>query len=323
MDDVRKHTEGSTFRRSVRGIKVKYLWTWLADQVGQPGWFRRFFVKGNAWGAFSIHSHFKRSDGKPKTHFPQRAQAQKSADKLRERIGVPFTVYKCLFCDGWHVVKDSSAEGERKVPTQDELLQSFSYRTAVVPEELDVARVMATGVPDLAQTYGGFRGRTLSSSRQMHAWSEMMESGINQVIDLRADYASDFYRDLCGRSGITYFHYPVAYDPDSVRQMVDDFPTLCRMIDKGRFYIACAQGLHRTDIALCLYWVFHGADKGLAPTPLRGYRRDKGMNADKIMRILNAVYKKMTERNGEPPMPEDVFKQRKEVIHEQNRAGAA
>ena len=313
--DGQNHTGSRTFRRSLREIKLRYLWTWLADQLGQSGWFRRFFVKGNAWGAFSIYSHIKRSDGKPKTHYPLRAQAQKAANKLSDGIGVPFTVYKCLFCDGWHVVKDSSAEGERKVPTQDELLKSFSYQIVDVPKELDVARVMSTGVPDLAQVYGGFRGRTLSSSRQMHAWKEMMESGVNQVIDLRADYTSDFYHELCVRSGITYFHYPVAYDPESVQEMVDNFPTLCSMIDKERFYIACAQGLHRTDIALCLYWVFHGADKGIAPPPLKGYRKDKGMTTDKIMRILNAVYKRMTELNDEPPMPEDVFKERKEMIN--------
>ena len=45
-----------------------------------------------------------------------------------------------------------------------------------------------------------------------------------------------------------------------------------------------------------------------------GYRKDKGMTTDKIMRILNAVYKRMTELNDEPPMPEDVFKERKEMI---------
>jgi hypothetical protein len=96
--------------------------------------------------------------------------------------------------------------------------------------------------------------------------------------------------------------------------MLEEFPTLCALIDKGRFYIACAMGLHRTDIALSLYWVFYAADKGIAPPPLRGYRKDKGLNVDKILRILNAFYKKMTEINGEPPMPEDEFKRRKELI---------
>lgn len=38
------------------------------------------------------------------------------------------------------------------------------------------------------------------------------------------------------------------------------------------------------------------------------------MNADKILRMLNAFYRKMTEINGEPPMPEDEFKKRKDLI---------
>lgn len=194
-------------------------------------------------------------------------------------------------------------------------VKEVSYREITVPEGLDVARVMATGIPDLAPAYGGFRGRTLSSSRQRYAWDELLAAGINQIIDLRADYSSDFYHDLCERSGISYYHYPLSND--SIEQMLEEFPTLCALIDKGRFYIACAMGLHRTDIALSLYWVFYAADKGIAPPPLRGYKKDKGLNADKILRILNAFYKKMTEVNGEPAMPEDEFKRRKGIIKEE------
>ena len=35
------------------------------------------------------------------------------------------------------------------------------------------------------------------------------------------------------------------------------------IIDNGNFYIACAMGLHRTDLALTIYWVFHGANNGI------------------------------------------------------------
>lgn len=48
-----------------------------------------------------------------------------------------------------------------------------------------------------------FRGRTLSSTRQFHARNTMIESGISQIIDLRADYSSDFYNELCQRSSIS------------------------------------------------------------------------------------------------------------------------
>mgnify|MGYP002525889576 FL=1 len=144
----------------------------------------------------------------------------------------------------------------------------------------------------------------------------MVESGIRQVIDLRADYSSDFYSELCQRSGFSYFKYPVAYEDVWIAKMVELFPEFCKLIDNGRFYIACAMGLHRTDIALCIYWVFYAADRGIAPPPICGYRKDKGMNTNKIMRMLNAVYKHMTEKNGVEPIPENVFRERKDVIKE-------
>ena len=81
-------------------------------------------------------------------------------------------------------------------------------------------------------------------------------------------------------------------------------------------YIACAMGLHRTDIALCTYWVFYAADKGTVPPPIRGYRQENGHNTNKIMRVLNAFYQYMTERDGKEPMPIEVFKERKKVVNE-------
>ena len=198
-------------------------------------------------------------------------------------------------------------------------LDVSKYPVTITPHEggLDVDRIMATGIPDLAPVYGGFRGRTLSSSKQLPAWKTLLGSGICQIIDLRADYKSDFYRDLCEKSGIAYYHYPIAYDEASMDNMVKEFPVFCSLIDKGGFYIACAMGLHRTDIALCTYWVFHAADKGIAPPPIRGYRKDKGLDTNKIMRILNGFYKRITTM--ETPVPvfsEAVFRERKSIIIE-------
>ena len=47
-----------------------------------------------------------------------------------------------------------------------------------------------------------------------------------------------------------------------------------------------------------------------------GYRKDKGLTTNKIMRVLNAVYKYMTEKNGVEPIPEIIFHERKEIIKE-------
>ena len=82
------------------------------------------------------------------------------------------------------------------------------------------------------------------------------------------------------------------------------------------FYIACAMGLHRTDIALCTYWMFYAADKGIAPPSIRGYWQEDGHNANKIMRVLNAFYQYLTEQDGKEPMPIEVFKERKKMIND-------
>ena len=287
---------------------------WLTDQISWANMVRRLFLERTAWGAFSIYSHIKRSNGKPKIAYSAKCKAENAAVDMTKKYGKPFTVYKCLFCDGWHVSQDAHGLPIQEKSTDVMALEKYAKRLTVQTTALDVEKIISTGIPDLVPVYGGFRGRTLSSAKQLHAWKTMMVAGINQVIDLRADYTSDFYRELCHKSGISYFHYSVSYE--EVEQMTRLFPEFCRLIDNGRFYIACAMGLHRTDIALCTYWVFYAADKGIAPPDIRGYRRADGHTIGKIMRILNALYKYWTAQNGKEPMSLEVFRERKEIINE-------
>ena len=155
----------------------------------------------------------------------------------------------------------------------------------------------------------------MSSRHQSYAWPALLEAGVKRVIDLRDVDSSNKLPFLCEKFGMEYFHYPVNNHAKQVESMVRLMPKFCEMIDKGEFYIACAMGLHRTDIALCTYWVFYAADKGIAPPPIRGYRQDDGHATNKIMFVLNSIYKYMTERNGVEPMPMEVFKSRKKIIN--------
>lgn len=299
---------------SIKGIKFKNLPVWIKHQLNLDGWVKRLFIKRSAWGAFSVYSHIKRSNGKPKSAYSTKSKAENAAVDMAKKYGKPFTVYKCLFCDGWHVSQDAHGVPVQEKSADAMALEKYAKKPTVLATALDVEKILSTGIPDLAPVYGGFRGRTLSSTKQLHAWKTMMEAGINQVIDLRADYTSDFYNELCRKSGIAYFHYSVSYE--EVEQMARLFPEFCRLIDNGRFYIACAMGLHRTDIALCTYWMFYAADNGIAPPEIRGYRKADGHTTSKIMRILNALFKYWTEVNGKEPMPVEVFRERKGIINE-------
>ena len=299
---------------SIKGIKFRNLPVWIKHQLNLDGWVQRLFIQRSAWGAFSVYSHVKRSNGKPKIAYSTKNKAENAAVDMAKKYGKPFTVYKCLFCDGWHVSQDAHGVPVQEKSADAMVLEKYAKKPTVLATALDVEKILSTDIPDLAPVYGGFRGRTLSSTKQLHAWKTMMEAGINQVIDLRADYTSDFYNELCRKSGIAYFHYSVSYE--EVEQMARLFPEFCRLIDNGRFYIACAMGLHRTDIALCTYWMFYAADKGIAPPEIRGYRKADGHTTSKIMRILNALFKYWTEVNGKEPMPVEVFRERKGIINE-------
>ena len=190
---------------------------------------------------------------------------------------------------------------------------------------MNYARILQTNIPDLAPVYGGARGRTMSSRHQLYAWQALKEAGVKTVIDLRLTDHTDRLPALCEKYCMQYFHYPVDTSAETITQMVILFPQLCQLIDAGDFYIACAMGLHRTDIALCAYWLFHGSDKGLPPPEIKGYRQEDGHSLDKLNRVLNALYtallisfgeqhEGMTAQNGAAPISQQTFKKRKAVI---------
>lgn len=193
------------------------------------------------------------------------------------------------------------------------------YMVSLSDGTLDIDAIINTLIPDIAPVYGGVRGRTMYSSHQAYVWPVIAKAGIKTIIELRDGDSSEKLRQLCNQFGMEYLHYPVDNRGGCVEPMVELLPRLCEFIDKGNFYIACAMGLHRTDIALSTYWVFYGADRGLNPPPIRGYRRDQGHDTMKIMRVLNAVYLRMKEKNGAAPMSEDEFRRRKSIINEMSK----
>lgn len=185
---------------------------------------------------------------------------------------------------------------------------------------INIERIIQTDIPDIHPVYGGVRGRTLSSVKQEYAWQDIIDSGIHTIIDLREDgLINKRMRQLCEQFGMRYFYYPVDKHGTLIDEMIDRFDQLCRFIDEGGFYIACAMGLHRTDIALCTYWMFHAADKGTLPPTIYGYNQESGHTPDNIIRVLNAFYSRLSERSGKKPLPEDIFLQRKQTIKQLSR----
>ena len=116
---------------------------------------------------------------------------------------------------------------------------------------MDINKILSLNIPDIHPTYGGVRGKTMSSRSQGYAWPIIREAGVHTIIDLRDDGMNLRMKNLCEEYCMEYFYYPTDNRADVIECMVKLFPEFCKRIDRGDFYIACAMGLHRTDIALC------------------------------------------------------------------------
>jgi len=50
---------------------------------------------------------------------------------------------------------------------------------------MDISRILQSTIPDIAQVYGGVRGRTMTSKHQGREWPMLLEAGLKTIIDLR------------------------------------------------------------------------------------------------------------------------------------------
>ena len=77
-------------------------------------------------------------------------------------------------------------------------------------------------------------------------------------------------------------------------------------------------GLHRTDIALCTYWTFHGADIGMPPPVIKGFHHSTGRKMDKVMRFLNTFFEGLANSDIDI-ISSEIFKKRKQILIECSR----
>lgn len=166
---------------------------------------------------------------------------------------------------------------------------------------MDTDLVLNTGIENISTVYGGVRGTTLSSRRNMRHWPSIAKAGVKTVIELREEDSSSRLCKMCERYGIHYFAFPMDSHNVPDELIAEKLEAFFHLIDKGDFYIACAMGLHRTDMALSVYWMFHGAELGMDPPILRGHIEDGEFKLNrlnnKVFRRLNSLYAYLSENN--------------------------
>ena len=183
---------------------------------------------------------------------------------------------------------------------------------------MDIEIILNTGIENIDIVYGGVRGTTLSSRHNMRHWQTIVDSGVRTVIELRENDHSDRLCKMCEKFDINYFAFPMDSHSIPNEVIAVNLQKFFDIVDKGDFYIACAMGLHRTDLALTIYWIFHGADNGLQPPFLKGHTANGEIVSsrlhNKIFRRLNSLYAYLSENDIIPIPNKETFNIRKRTL---------
>ena len=301
-------------------MKIRNLFLAIYDQVTRKGAWRNIFVTHNAFGIFSRYSHTACGSGKLKMSYPMKAVALKAAEAMGEKHGVHFSVYKCAWCDGWHVGKNA----QNKVKPKDDSEKKspeFVNKSNALYEALKRYPIV-----DLAPVYDkGVRGRTMSGRGSNWLLAKVRDAGVKTIIDLRTADHTDRYDRNVAEAGMEYHSLPIDSKNTGVHQIIASLPLLFELMDKGSFYIACAMGRHRTDIAIALYYVMHPSVPFDEVPEMKGHRNveKKQFRCDDIAARLNSIIKAITPDElatlGLPADYEAEFLRRKKRLFDVNR----
>lgn len=186
----------------------------------------------------------------------------------------------------------------------------------------DETGIKKLDIPNIHITnQNGVRGESLSHKRNRKFIPLMKQLGINQIIDLKtSDYSKDF-KYLAQKNGLSYIHFPMDSENLTDREIIDKLPEFFQAINKGSFYIACAQGLHRTDIALSINYFFN-KDANQEPPILYGHQLENNVRYNDIFRRTNSIFKSLTDEDrkklGLELLDEKTYKEKKSKLIDAN-----
>ena len=164
------------------------------------------------------------------------------------------------------------------------------------------------------------RGETLWAVRNRRYLQAVRAAGVEVIIDFRTADFTDKFSEVCMREGLEYYHYPIDKANQSDEKLWNILPELFELLDTRNCYISCQQGLHRTDIALAIYFMFHRPEK---VPELIGHRKNGLLRCDDIMRRINSLYKTITTETKEVTGLKDLtdveFQRRRKLLLNGNR----
>ena len=105
------------------------------------------------------------------------------------------------------------------------------------------------------------------------------------------------------------------------KDIIEKLPELFDVMNKGKFYIACAQGLHRTDIAVAMNYLFNPKSSSVPPK-MYGHISSDGFKQQGIFNRTNSIFKNMTQEDknklGLSDFSKEDYKKKKKILSSAN-----
>lgn len=180
---------------------------------------------------------------------------------------------------------------------------------------MEIEKLRKLGIRNLHPVFGrGVRGETLARRGLLgNALECVRDAGVKVVVDFRTADHNDRIARRCADVGIVYHHIPTDAKVTPPEELAKTLPRLFEVLVGDGFYISCQQGLHRTDIALALYYHFHNDRE--VPEMIGHYKRGV-FRCDDIGRRVNLM------RPFFPEVDDETFLQRRKRFLAFNRKTA-
>lgn len=191
---------------------------------------------------------------------------------------INFKSFSIYFCDN--------------VPEPDEFVKSS--------DSIDIARLKKLNIPNFRLIDStSVRGATLAD-KNTNFLKELQQSGIERIVDLRVEGGLETdYARRCLENGLGYFNLPIASQANrnsekaKIKNLMTKIPEFFEIMDKGKNYMACLLGIHRTDFATALNYLLNPKEPASPPILSHIFVGNEANLTDRYINLVEKVCKKM------------------------------
>lgn len=192
----------------------------------------------------------------------------------------------------------------KDIPEHDEFVRSTG--------SLDIGRLKDLNISHFRLIdSNSIRGVTLANQKP-HILSELKECGINTIVDLRAEGGEySKYADACKANGLDYVNFKLKinmpiFNPPLANKLtvaerrseneafIRKLPEFFRIMNEGKYYMACLLGLHRTDLAVTLNYLINPKEPVTPPVLSHMYIKEETNFTNKYIGAMKNLLKNIT-----------------------------